>query len=392
VERFDAIVVGAGPAGSVTAIHLARAGARVLLVDRARFPRDKPCGGGLTMRAVRELPVSVEPVVEHRVDRVGLRLRYRGRIERRGRSTLILMTQRLRLDHYLVEQAAAAGATVREGVKVSDIEEQAGAVTARVNGEHVAADALVGADGVNGTTRRTLGLSNDYVMAVAFEGNVPNDAARATRYRGIAEVELAIIPGGYGWVFPKGDHVNVGVGGWEREGPGLRAHLAELCRRHGIREDAVEHLRGHRLPLRRPGSVASRRRVLLVGDAAGLVDPLSGDGLYEAFVSARLGSAAVLDLLAGRSESLDSYTPALARELAPLASASWGAKVSLDRYPRTTFLLGRTYLAWRVMERLLLGEIAAPREARGLTRVPLKAIAALARRAGDPGRAYAAPA
>jgi flavin-dependent dehydrogenase len=119
------------------------------------------------------------------------------------------------------------------------------------------------------------------------------------------------------------------------------------------------------------------------------VDPLSGDGLYEAFVSARLASTAVLDLLAGREESLDPYTTALASELGPLASASWGAKVALDRYPRTTFLLGRTRLAWSVMERLLLGEISAPREARGLTRVPLKGIAALARRAGDPDRAYA---
>jgi geranylgeranyl reductase family protein len=388
VERFDAIVVGAGPAGSVTAIHLARAGARVLVVDKARFPRDKPCGGGVTLRAVRELPVSVEPVVEHRVDRVGLRLRYRRRIERRGRAPLILMTQRVRLDHHLVEEAASAGATVRDGVKVTDMNEDADGVTVRVDGEEVAAAALVGADGVNGTLRRTLGLGGDHVMAVAFEGNVPNDAAGAERFQGIAEVELAIIPGGYGWVFPKGDHINVGVGGWEREGPGLRAHLAELCRRHGIADESVENLRGHRLPLRQPGSVASRGRSLLVGDAAGLVDPLSGDGLYEAFVSARLASAAVLDLLAGRASSVDAYTPALARELAPLAAASWGAKVALDRYPRTTFLLGRTHLAWRVMERLLLGEIAAPREARGLTRVPLKAIAALARRAGVPGRRY----
>jgi flavin-dependent dehydrogenase len=274
-------------------------------------------------------------------------------------------------------------------VKVTGVAADARGASLAVDGQEVTTDALVGADGVNGTVRRTLGLGGDYAMAVAFEGNVPNEFARAERYQELAEVELAIIPGGYGWVFPKGDHVNVGVGGWESEGPGLRAQLAELCRRQGIAEGAVTELRGHRLPLRRPGSVASRGRALLVGDAAGLVDPLSGDGLYEAFVSARLASTAVLDLLAGREESLDPYTTALASELGPLASASWGAKVALDRYPRTTFLLGRTRLAWSVMERLLLGEISAPREARGLTRVPLKGIAALARRAGDPDRAYA---
>jgi flavin-dependent dehydrogenase len=168
----------------------------------------------------------------------------------------------------------------------------------------------------------------------------------------------------------------------------LRGHLAELCRQHGIAASSVEAVRGHRLPLRRANSVASRGRALLVGDAAGLVDPLSGDGMYEAFVSARLASGAVLDLLDGRSASLDSYTHELARALGALASASWGAKIALDRYPRATFLLGRVPLAWRVMERMVRGEIDAPSEARGLTRVPLKAIEALAKRAGDPGRSY----
>ena len=93
----------------------------MLLLDKARFPRDKPCGGGLTMRAVNELPVSVEPVVEHVVDRIGLRLDYGARVERRGQAPLVLMTQRIRLDEHLAQQAAAAGADFRDGVKVTDI-------------------------------------------------------------------------------------------------------------------------------------------------------------------------------------------------------------------------------------------------------------------------------
>jgi geranylgeranyl reductase family protein len=387
LERFDVIVVGAGPAGSVTATHLARGGARVLLLDKARFPRDKPCGGGLTIRAVNELPVSVEPVVEHVVDRIGLRLDYEARVERHGRAPLVLMTQRIRLDHHLLEQAAAAGADVRDGVKVTDVAADGAGASVHVDGRRLEAAALVGADGVNGPVRKALGLGGEYVLGVALEANVPNDLV-GERYHGIAELELGIIPGGYGWVFPKGDHVNVGVGGWEREGPTLRGHLAELCRQHGIAPEAVESIRGHRLPLRRPGSIAARGRALLVGDAAGLVDPLSGDGMYEAFVSARLASAAVLELLEGRLAALDSYTTALATSLESLVSASWGAKVALDRYPRATFALGRSALAWRVMERMLRGEIQAPSDARGLTRVPLKGIEALARRAGDPGRSY----
>jgi len=120
--KVDALVVGAGPAGSSTAIHLARAGARVLLADKARFPRDKPCGGGLTGRALQHLPCAVDAVVEHVVDRMVVRVRYRAKVARKNAEPLIEMTQRRRLDLHLAEQAAAAGAEFRDGVAVSDVE------------------------------------------------------------------------------------------------------------------------------------------------------------------------------------------------------------------------------------------------------------------------------
>src|SRR5207248_2857957 len=118
MQRFDVAVVGAGPAGSMTAYRLARAGARVLLIDKARFPRDKPCGGGLTLRAVKELPFSVDPVVEDIVTRITCRLRYGRSFDREGRTALCLMTQRRRLDHFLVQRAQEAGAEFRDGVRV----------------------------------------------------------------------------------------------------------------------------------------------------------------------------------------------------------------------------------------------------------------------------------
>src|SRR5918999_5114841 len=107
MERFDALIDGAGPAGSTAAYRLSREGASVLLVDKARFPRDKPCGGGLTMRAVRQLPFTVEPVVEDRATRFTFGLAFRHHFERRTTEPLALLTQRSRLDHYLVEQAVA---------------------------------------------------------------------------------------------------------------------------------------------------------------------------------------------------------------------------------------------------------------------------------------------
>ena len=266
----------------------------MLLADKATFPRDKPCGGGLTMRAVRLLPFSVDPVVEDRTTRVRFGLDFAHRFERRLDDPLVLMTQRTRLDAFLAEQAAEAGADFRDGVRVADLVAAEHGVEATVNGSKVAANHALLADGANGTSTRAVGLDDGRDYGVALEANVPYGVVSEDEYRGLLCLELANVPGGYGWVFPKGDHVNVGVGGWEREGPRLRTHLARFCREYGIPESSLENVRGHRLPLIHARARVAEGRVALLGDAAGLVDPLSGDGIYEAFLSAKLATEALL--------------------------------------------------------------------------------------------------
>lgn len=366
MEHFDVLVVGGGPAGSATAYRLAEAGASVLLVDKARFPRDKPCGGGLTMRAVRQCPVDPSPVVEEEVELLELRFRFDDAVERRAARPVIRMTQRRRLDAFLLDAAREAGVEVREGTTVHP--------------RDAPADVVIGADGANGVTGRAFGLGEGIIHGVAFEGNVSYGAVPEARYRGRAVVELGVIPGGYGWVFAKGDHVNVGVGAWQSEGPRIREHLARVCAAHDLDVTQLSGLRGHRLPMRRAGVRLAGERALLVGDAAGLIDPVSGDGMYECFVSSQLAAAAVLDLLAGRASSLEPYEHAVDAALAPLHSASWKLKRALDHWPRLAWRLARTQLLWETVERLLLGELAAPGEQRGTARVPLQALAALGRR------------
>jgi geranylgeranyl reductase family protein len=349
VTRVDVLVVGAGPAGSSAAYRLADAGASVVLVDRARFPRDKACGGGLTGRALRELPCDVSPVVEAVVSEVELRVGRHATV-RASPEPLVSMTQRRRLDLFLAEQAAAREADFRDGVKLERLDD-------------VPADVVLVAAGANGGLARE--LEAGVVHGIAFEGNAPYPHPR---YRGRAVLEFGAVPGGYGWVFAKGDHVNVGVGGWASEGPRLREHLARLCVEHGIDYATLTGVRGHRLPMRRTIGPLAHGRVAAIGDAAGLVDPLTGDGMYEALLSGRLAAEAVLE------QRLDDYPRRLAQHHARHLAASWSAKLIVDAHPRVIYAL--TPVIWPLIVRLLRGDSDRARTRATLT---LKALAVLGR-------------
>lgn len=352
-DVVDVAVVGAGPAGSTAAYRLAREGARVVFLDRMSFPRDKPCGGGLTRRATRILPFDVSPVVEDVVDKLDVRLRYSRMTHQVFRDPVAHMTQRRRLDHFLAERAAGAGAEFRDHVRVRDIETD-GALPVVVldGGERITASVVLGADGANGVSGKALGLGADRMFGVALEGNAPMTPERERIHRARVTLELATVPGGYAWVFPKGDHINLGVGGWASEGPRLREHLSRLCRAHGVRDDELTEVRGHRMPLRRAWSGVARGRAAVVGDAAGLIDPLSGDGMFEAFLSSELATAAALDVLAGRAAGMEPYGRRLRTALAGHAATAWVARAAIERVPT---------LAWHVLRTRPAGRFLAHR-------------------------------
>jgi flavin-dependent dehydrogenase len=278
----------------------------------------------------------------------------------------LLMTRRRRLDAFLAERADAAGADFRDGVRVGALAQENGRVTAEIDGRAVEARVLIGADGANGTAARAFGLCPKPFHGVGLEGTLLYEHLDAQWYRRRAVFEIGNVAGGYGWVFPKEDHVNVGVGGYPDEAPRLREHLARLCRAHGFSERQLGEVRGHRLPVSRGDAPLARGRALVVGDAAGLVDPLSGDGLYEAFVSAALAANATLDLLEGRARDLEPYQARIKAALLAERTLSLGAKSALDHFPRLVFAVAGTELVQTALERLARGE---PPSRRALPRV-----------------------
>lgn len=360
-NSYDVIVLGAGPAGSTAARHLGRAGARVLLLDRATFPRDKPCGGGVTFRADDANDLDLTPVTEREIFGVRVSVKLGRRFERTSTQLLARMTQRRLLDEYLVRHATCAGAEFRDGSPVISIEIDGDTARLRTKGDVYESRALIGADGVNGVTAKALGLAPQSEVAVAFEANLPASGELMRAWERFIALDLAGIPGGYGWVFPKGDHLNVGVGGWKYVGPTLRARLSQLCAYYGFDESALYGHRGYQLPLRRDGAPVVRGPAMLAGDAAGLVDPLSGEGIWAAFVSGRLAAEEALRFVDGHVQDLQGYQRALSNVMDEELLSSRRLQAVLQRLPDfSVLMLKYNGTFWRYLTEIIRGDLTYP--------------------------------
>ncbi len=348
---WDAIVVGAGPAGCAAAYDLAAAGHRVLLVDKARFPRPKACAGGLTAKAVKALRYPIDPVVRNTVREIHLEHRSApGGVLSVGRSKPVCaMTVRSELDAYCLDQTCRRGAVFRRIGPILSLREEADRVLLSLEGEPdpLICRLLLGADGVHSRVRALAGKSTWFRTGFALEANVPY---RVTGRTFPLVFDFAPVAGGYGWLFPRNDHVNVGLysagaamapepavedsgqsGTGSPSAPRVnpapiidRALLADyIAKRCGTREH--DRATGQFLGMGAAGYTPSASRILLAGDAAGFVDPLTGEGIHGAIASGQAAAAAMLGHLRRGGDAAGLYTAKLSRLRADLAVAERAA-------------------------------------------------------------------
>lgn len=365
----DVIVVGAGPAGSTAAREIAQRGHRVLLLDRADFPRDKACGGGVSAKTKALFPFDLSPVVEHVATGVILGSPRSGAVTREVGEPVLYMTQRRRLDAFLVDRAVEAGVDFVKRQVVRSVEARPNGTYAVRTEDHErqpvihTARVVVGADGANGVVGRSIGLDRPLAHGVALEGNLPCPDGIPEWLRGRVAIDVALIPGGYGWLFPKGDHINIGVGGWAHAGPKLRDALDGYVRSYGWDPADLQDEVGHQLPLQRSGMAVARGGVALVGDAAGLVEPLLGEGMYGAVESARVLAPIVHRYLTGAATDLSEYQEAMHHDLWPdLERAGYLADI-LHAWPGPLLAVaGRSERVWWAVTALMdAGRAARPR-------------------------------
>jgi len=297
-RKYDVIIAGGGPAGATAAFFLGKAGRRVLVLEKEFLPRYKPCGGAVSARVLGQFPFSFEPVIQSKVSAISYALGEKVvTIPVVGSS--LLMVMREQFDSYLLDHVQAE---VRQGEGVRSVEESPEMVRVEtVSGERIAADYLLAADGANSIIAHALGLRRKKKLAgaIEIEAEVPNE----TLLR-FAENPIFIfgeIGTGYIWIFPKADHLSIGIGGLKPKPGELQSVLERVMQRFGIPvQRQASH--GHPVPIYSQGEPLGTHRSLLVGDAAGLVDPFTGEGIRFAIKSGRLAAQAIL------SDLPESYT------------------------------------------------------------------------------------
>jgi len=315
---YDVIVVGAGPGGSTAAYELARRGTKVALFEQKELPRYKPCGGCLSLKVDHILEPDFHPLAEKTV--YGATFTFEGLDEFRLRSKrpVAYMVMRDRFDHFLTEKARGARADVHPGERVIDAAETPQGVRVKTAKAEYTAQFLVGADGANGVVARCVGLTPRRAVAVCVEAEVTTGLQAPAMPGDEVRIEFGSIPFGYGWVFPKGDHLSIGVGGLRDKIGNPRKFYDEFLVDQGLMDAITDEKRkGYIIPVFAGGHepIASAR-TLLIGDAAALVDPFLGEGIYYAVRSGQFAAQVIGDAVSTNGlAALSHYGELVAEEI-----------------------------------------------------------------------------
>jgi len=352
-------------------------------LERFTLPRYKTCGGGLIDRSVRAIPPEVTIPVKARAAALTFSLRGHLARTRKASGPVISLVQRDEFDAALVGAAVAVGAVVADNTMVTSLAEERDVVRISTR-EHgvIKARVVVGADGSAGRCAGYVGVRYDQVdLGLELEIPTPPDQRDAWTDRVL--IDWGRIPGSYAWVFPKGDQLSVGVIANKGTGDQARSYLNDFLDRLNLSHLTSTISSGHLTRCRAGDAPLYRGRVLVAGDAAGLLDPWSREGISFALRSgAMAGQAAAQASKAtsneGAADALAGYAHAITSTLAPEMQAGQAFMQAFKRHPLAFHLaLILVPQAWTLFASVISGQTSiATITSRPTIRIALKLLSA----------------
>jgi geranylgeranyl reductase family protein len=290
---YDAIIIGGGVAGTSAAYFLAKGGKNVLLLEKEKLPRYKTCGGGVISRISDILPYEIYPIVDKKmytadifdhVNNIGFHVK--------RDEPIINMTMRENLDYFMLEKASEQNAICKDEETVTDIIQNGKHVEVITKNDKYKTHFVIAADGATGITARKLGIHKHYKRIPALEYEVYVDNKQFETHSHTTRFDFGFVPAGYAWVFPKKEHLSIGLLAMNGSQVSLRKYLDDYINMLGIKDIKETKKHGYYIPPYKKKEFTNGR-ILLVGDAAGLIDPMTGEGISYAIESGQCAADAI---------------------------------------------------------------------------------------------------
>jgi geranylgeranyl reductase family protein len=297
MKSFDVAIIGSGPAGASAAFELAKSGISAVIIEKETLPRYKTCGGGLVFRGRKNMPFDVSSVVEkefYEVDTYFANTPFKFTTNRN--QPIVSMIMRDSFDNLIVEKAKENGVTLLQNHKVLDI--SFGDIqTIHTSEGDIKAKFIIAGDGALSPISKIAGWKETRTVIPALEYEVEVPAADFERLSQNVRFDVDVIPYGYGWCFPKKNHLSIGVGVFvkTKQKIDLKKHYAEYLKTLGINEIITEEAHGFVIPVSPRTDTFVKNNVFLIGDSAGFADPILAEGISNAILSGVLAAQSIIE-------------------------------------------------------------------------------------------------
>lgn len=359
-NAFDVVVVGGGPAGASAAYNLAKSGMNVALLEKEKLPRYKSCGGVVATHVDKILDFSIEPVIERKISKILITVNLKKPFVTQSPSPFIYLVMRDKFDNFLVEKAKSVGVNIFQESPLINLQETTDGYLLTTDSQSFQAKYLIGADGANGVTRMLLGLSRIQNRSVAVEREIYATKNALEKWDDMIALDFGYLSSGYAWVFPKEKNFSIGTGGPLRVSKELIKYYDDALSYYKDRVENTESFcsTGHQLPIRSKGETIQIGRTLFVGDAAGMIEPMAGEGIYYAIRSGQIAAETIINSAKNGDENLINYQTTIDREIQPELQVAKSLLYLLDLAPNiwVPILMKPKHIFWKFFYRVFTGE------------------------------------